>query len=220
MKKISLLASILITSTALFAQNENTTTPKTTFGVKAGVNMSKLRPSDFPSGTKIETNMKTSFGGGFFANIPLGTGGLAFQPEVLFNGQGSKINMTSTVLGVSSTVKYEQDLRYLSVPMMLQFKGASGFYGEIGPQVSFLLDARQDGPGDENIENEKNYENFEFSGGAGIGYVSAMGLGIGARYNHGFSNVLDNESSTMGSNNTSMKHSVIHIGLFYQFGGK
>ena len=138
MKKISFLAFVLITSTALFAQNENTTTPTTKFGIKAGVNMSKLRPNDFPSGTEISTNMKTSFGGGFFANIPLGTGGLAFQPEVLFNGQGSKLNVTTNVLGVSSSMKYEQDLRYLSVPMMLQFKGASGFYGELGPQVSFL----------------------------------------------------------------------------------
>jgi len=219
MKKISFLAFILISSTALFAQNEKTTTPATRFGIKAGVNMSKLRPNDVPSGTEISTNMKTSFGGGFFVNIPLGTGGLAFQPEVLFNGQGSKLNMTTTVIGVSSNVKYEQDLRYLSVPMMFQFKSTSGFYGELGPQISYLLDARQDGPGDENIENEKNFEKFEFSGGAGIGYVSNMGLGIGARYNHGFTNVLDNESNS-GSNNLSMKHSVIQIGLFYQLGGK
>jgi len=220
MKKISFLAFILITSVSLFAQNEKTTTPTTHFGVKAGVNMSKLRPNDVPSGVEISTNMKTSFGGGFFVNIPLGTSGLAFQPELLFNGQGSKMNVTTNVLGVSNSVKYEQDLRYLSVPMMLQFKSAGGFYGELGPQLSYLLDARQDGPGDENVENEKNFENFEFSGGAGIGYVSAMGLGIGARYNHGLTNVLDNESSTSGSNNMSLKHSVIQIGLFYQFGGK
>jgi hypothetical protein len=218
MKKISSLALVLITSTALFAQNDNTPAPTTRFGVKAGVNLSKLRPSDMPSGSDISTNLKTSFGGGFFVNIPLGTGGMAFQPEVLFNGQGSKLNVTTNVLGVSSNMKYEQDLRYLSVPMMLQFRGNSGFYGEIGPQISFLLDARQDGPGDENIENEKNFENFEFSGGAGLGYVSRMGLGIGARYNHGFSNVLDNESSTSGSDNPRMRHSVISIGLFYQFG--
>ena len=69
MKKISLLAFVLITSTALFAQNETTTTQTIRFGVKAGVNLSKLRPSDMPSGYDVSTNMKTSMGGGFFVNV-------------------------------------------------------------------------------------------------------------------------------------------------------
>src|SRR5215203_3862716 len=101
MKKISLLALVFVTSTALFAQDDKATAPGATFGVKAGVNLSKPRPNDFPSGTDISTNLKTSFGGGFFANIPLGTGCMAFQPEVLFNGQGSKLNFKNTILGVS-----------------------------------------------------------------------------------------------------------------------
>src|SRR5688572_5492991 len=219
MKKISLLALVFVFGTALFAQDD-VKTASAKFGMKAGVNLSKLRPSDVPAGTDISTNLKTSFGGGFFANIPFGTSGcMSFQPEVLFNGQGSKLTVKQTVLGVTSENTYEQDLRYLSVPLMLQFKGNSGFYGEVGPQLSFLLDARYDGPNDVSYEDEDSFEKFEFSAGAGLGYVSKMGLGIGARYNHGFSNVLDNESTTGSDDNMRMRHSVIHVGLFYQFGG-
>ena len=219
MKKISLLAFVFVTSTALYAQNDvETKTATTKFGMKAGVNLAKLRPSDVPSGVDISTNLKTSFGGGFFANIPLGTGCMAFQPEILFNGQGSKITVKQTALGITTETTYEQDLRYLSMPLMLQFRSNNGFYGEVGPQLSFLLDARYDGPGDSNWEDEESFESFEFSAGAGLGYVSKMGLGIGARYNHGFSNVLDNEATSGSSENTRMRHSVIHVGLFYQFG--
>ena len=173
MKKISLIALALITSTAMFAQmeNENRTkmAVKPRFGIKAGANLSKLRPNAYPSSTTVETNLKTSFGGGFLVNIPLGTMGLAFQPEVLFNGQGSKMNVKTSIGGLSTDSKYEQDLRYLSVPLMLQWKSMGGFYAEGGPQLSFLLDARQDGPGTTNIENEKSFENFEVSAGAGLG---------------------------------------------------
>jgi hypothetical protein len=212
MKKISLVVLALFTSLAMFAQNENRTEMKSAvrFGVKAGVNLSKLRPNDVPSGADISTNLKTSFGGGFLVNIPFGTN-LAFQPEVLFNGQGSKINVKQTVI-TTTTDKYEQDLRYLSVPLMLQWKSTGGFYAEVGPQLSFLLDARYDGQTE--YENEKAFENFEVSAGAGLGYMTRVGVGIGARYNHGFSNVLDNENSS----DISMKHSVIHVGLFYHFG--
>ncbi len=208
----------------MFAQNTSKTTmaTKTRFGVKAGVNLAKLRPSAVAPGTTVSTNLKTSFGGGFLANIPLGTGGMSFQPELLFNGQGSKMNVTTTttVAGVttSKNTKYEQDLRYLSVPLMLQFKSMGGFYGEVGPQLSFLLDARQDGPGDTNVENEGSFEKFEFSAGAGLGFMGRNGLGIGARYNHGLSNVLDNESTTNAPYDTKLRNSVISIGLFYHLG--
>ena len=216
MKKISLIALALITSTAIFAQNENRTpmATKVRFGIKAGANLSKLRPSQVPAGTEVETNLHTSIGGGLLVNIPLGTGGLAVQPEVLFNGQGSKMNVTTTGLG-GSNMKYEQDMRYISVPVMLQWKSTGGFYAELGPQMSFLLDAKQEGPGNAEVDNKDSFENFELAGAFGIGYMTRVGVAIGARYNHGFTNVLDNESP---STDPKLRHSVIHIGLAYHFG--
>jgi len=215
MKKISFIALAIFTSSALFAQNENTTPMASAvrFGIKAGANLSKLRPSQVPAGTDVSTNLHTSIAGGFLVNIPVGTGGLAVQPEVLYNGQGSKMNVKTSGLG-GTTLKYEQDLSYLSVPVMLQFKTTSGLYFELGPQASFLLKANQEGQGFDN-DNKDDFENFEFAGNAGLGYMTRVGLGIGARYSHGFSNVLNNETP---NEDVKLRHSVINIGLFYHFG--
>jgi hypothetical protein len=219
MKKISLFALALSTSVALFAQDNVNRRPmpvKTYFGIKGGVNLAKLRPSDFGPG-EVSTNLKTTAHAGFLVRIPLSTtGGFAVQPELVYNRQGSKMKTTTTVGSISSTTPYEQDLGYLSVPIMLQWKSAGGFYVETGPQGSFLLDARQEGPGDDNeIENEGDMEKFDFSWGAGLGYMSRMGLGIGARYNHGFTNVLEENSANPDAR---LRNSVVQIGLTWLFG--
>jgi len=218
MKKISSIALVLITSLAVSAQTETSKpTPMavtTRFGIKAGVNLAKLRPSDF-STNEPETNLKTTFGGGAFVNIPLGTGGLAVQPEVMYSRQGSKVSQTMTVGSTTSTYNYEQDLGYITIPVMLQWKSAGGFYVETGPQPGFLIAAQQEGPGtDTETENKDMMRGFDFSWGAGIGFLSRVGLGIGARYNHGFTNVLDND----GDNNPSLRNSVANIYLSWSFG--
>jgi hypothetical protein len=206
MKKISSIALVLITSLAASAQTETSKpTPMaitTRFGIKAGVNLAKLRPSD--DDNQYSTNLKTTFGGGAFVNIPLGTGGVAVQPEVLYSRQGSKITQTTTVGTSTTTNTYEQDLGYITVPVMLQWKSTGGFYVETGPQAGFLIAAQQEGPGTDN----------DFSWGAGVGFLSRVGLGIGARYNHGFTNVLDND----GDNNPSIRNSVVNLYLSWSFG--
>ncbi|HEU4469910.1 MAG TPA: porin family protein [Flavisolibacter sp.] len=219
MKKISLFALALTTSLAMYAQNENVAPMaiKPRFGIKAGANLAKLRPQNYPNGTELETNLHTSVHAGFLANIPFGTGGFALQPEVLYSGQGSKMSQMTTVGTVTTETKYEQDLSYLTVPIMLQWKSRGGFFVETGPQVGFLLNAQAEGPGSTNTDNEDAFENFDFSWGAGIGYLSRIGLGIGARYNHGISNILTNEVNT-GGGEPELKNSVINIGLFWHFG--
>ena len=215
MKKTSLFILALSTSLAVFAQTTEMSV-KPRFGIKAGANLAKLRPSDYPS-TEPKTNLHTSLYAGLLANIPLGTGGFAIQPEVLYSGQGSKMNQTTTIGTVTTESKYEQDLSYINVPLMLQWKAPGGFYVETGPQVGFLLKANQEGPGTTEAENKDQHENFEFSWGGGVGYLSRVGLGIGARYNHGITNVLNNEGTAAGSE-AELKSSVINIGLFWHFG--
>src|SRR4051812_42841373 len=158
MKKISSIALVLITSLAASAQTETSKpTPMaitTRFGIKAGVNLAKLRPSD--DDNQYSTNLKTTFGGGAFVNIPLGTGGVAVQPEVLYSRQGSKITQTTTVGTSTTTNTYEQDLGYITVPVMLQWKSTGGFYVETGPQAGFLIAAQQEGPGTDNETENKD----------------------------------------------------------------
>lgn len=215
MKKFSLFALAMCTGLAMFAQES--TTPmavKTRFGIKAGVNLAKLRINDAPSGYSYETNLKTSMNGGFFANIPLGTGGLAFQPEVLYSGQGSKI----TAKLPTTTVTYEQDMRYIAVPLMFQLKTPGGFYVELGPQAAWLINAKTE-VNDTKTENTDSFDNFDVAAAGGIGYLSRIGLGINARYVHGLSNTVEDGGGNNSANNgIEMKNQVIQIGLSWSFG--
>src|SRR3982750_3309281 len=111
MKKISLFALTLTTSVAMFAQNYEKKTPMTVaprFGIKAGVNLAEMRANGYAAGTQPTSEMKTSMNGGFFYNAPIGTGGLAIQPELVYSGQGGKMSVTSTVGSVTTTNNYEQ----------------------------------------------------------------------------------------------------------------
>lgn len=217
MKKISLFALAVGTSLALFAQNS--TTSSAAFGVKAGVNLAEFRTSAYPSGTEPSVNMKTSMHAGFFVNIPLGTSGFAVQPELLYSGQGSKMNVPTTVGTVTTRTMYEQDLSYINLPIMLQWKSPGGFYVEAGPQPGYLVRGKQDGPDNNETNNKSSFDNFDISVGTGLGFMSKMGLGIGARYNFGLSNTIEDGGGNNSPNNgPELKNSVVMIGLAWKFG--
>jgi hypothetical protein len=223
MKKISLLCLALSTSAALFAQ----TTPqlrtqmerRVYAGVKAGAHMTTLNTSDFPSTTPVSSNYKTSFHGGFLVNVPLGANTFALQPELLYNRLGSKLNYTINVPPApATTTTYEQDLHYISLPLMIQAKAANGLYVELGPQASYLIKAKTELSGSNTSEdNKSDFDNFDVAVNGGIGYLTRVGFGIGARYSHGLSNVLEDNGS--GSNDApEMKNRSFQVSLFYLFG--
>jgi hypothetical protein len=219
MKKISFIAFVLSASLAVCAQNTTTTTRTTTFGIKAGVNLAEFRVHDYPAASEPSVNLKTSMHGGFFVNAPLGTGGFAVQPELLYSGQGSKMNVPTTVGTVTNRTKYEQDLSYITLPIMLQWKSAGGFYVETGPQPGYLIRGKQDGPDNTEMNNKDNFDNFDFAWGAGLGFASRMGLGIGARYNYGLTNTIEDGGGNNSANDgPELKNSVIMIGLSWRFG--
>jgi len=216
MKKISLFVLAVGSSLAIFAQNGDVTkmAVKPRFGIKAGVNLAEFNTKGFPSGYDPTTNMKTSMHGGFFVNIPVGTGGLAVQPELLYSGQGSKMTVKSTVGSSTITSTYEQDLSYINLPVMIQYKTPGGFYVETGPQAGIVVRAQQDGPGSTTTDNKGDFDKFDFAWGGGIGYLSRIGLALGARYNWGLRNIMKDDNGS----DAKLKNSVVNIGLAWHFG--
>ncbi|MFN2458825.1 MAG: porin family protein [Chitinophagaceae bacterium] len=214
MKKISLFTLTVLIGLGVFAQDqpvlrtEMAVTPR--FGIKAGVNMPTLEIDDDSQTNPLNTNMKTSFNAGVFVNVPLG-GNLRFQPELVYNGQGSKV---STTVG-ASTQNFEYDFHYLSVPLMFQLQSPGGFWGELGPQIGFLLKGEQDGPGSTEVDLKDDMKKTDFSASAGIGYLSRIGLGLGARYNMGFSNIYDADAP---NDEGKYKNRVLSFSLYYHFG--
>ncbi len=233
MKKISLASFAVLLAMVGYAQDSTQPmqtmpmqdpmlrTPmevKTRFGIKAGANISRFHVSDdeYPSGTSApESNSKTSIYGGLFLNIPMGAN-FRFQPELLINNMGSKINETVS----NKEYSYEEDLHYISIPLMFQLQKSSGFFIEAGPQLSFLTKARTQGTTSistvENTDINFKRDDFDFGLAAGLGYVTRVGLGFNARYNFGLTNIIDEgESDPMIG---ELKNRWLQIGLSYQFG--
>ena len=90
---------------------------------------------------------------------------------------------------------------------MLKFKAKGGFFVEFGPQVGFRTSS--DIP-DQTINNFA--KNLDLAAGAGIGYQSPIGLGVGFRYIAGLSKVGDFSGSNI---DPDFKNSVIQASLFW-----
>jgi hypothetical protein len=171
------------------------------YGVKAGYNLANLSFSPSQSGVSSLSN----FNGGVFASIPLFSSGF-LQPEILYSGQGA--SFSDSLVG-SGKVNYG----YLNVPVLFKYQLESGLFAETGPQVGFLLSAKETAGG-QSADLKSTSQSVDFSWAFGIGYKLPMGFGIDARYNLGLTNI-SKESQGSGT----VKNSVFQFGLFYQFGG-
>lgn len=185
MKKLPLLFALLLASTCSFAQ-------KFSLGPKAGINISNY------TGGNIESDALVGYHIGGVLNYGFGDH-FAIQPEVLFSTQGAKVN--------NAGAKNDFKISYLTVPVMLKFKTTGGFYLELGPQVGFRTSS--DVP-DQTINNFA--KNLDLAAGAGIGYHSSIGLGIGARYLAGLSKVGDFTGRDI---DPDFKNSVIQVSIFW-----
>lgn len=162
------------------------------FGPKAGVNLSNYQ------GGNIQTEAKAGYHFGGMLNFGFGNV-FSIQPEVLFSTLGAKVE--------SSGSKADFKINYLTVPVMLKFRTRSGFYLEAGPQAGFRL---SESVPDQTIDHFA--KNLDISLGAGLGYQSNIGLGIGVRYVAGLSKVGDFSSQEI---NPDFKNSVIQGSLFW-----
>ena len=162
------------------------------FGLKAGINMSTVHVEDGP-----DYDSRTGFYAGGLAHIHL-TKHFAVQPEVLYSSQGAE----------DGNIKYKTG--YINVPILGQYMTNTGFRLQTGPQVGFLVSAKNKIE-DLEVNVKDNYNTVDFAWSFGASYISKTGLGLDARYNLGLSNIDDNESNPKATNR------VFQVGAFYQF---
>lgn len=185
MKKLSITLILCAMTITSFAQTFG-------FGPKAGVNLSNYQ------GGNIQTEAKAGYHFGGMLNFGFGNV-FSIQPEVLFSTLGAKVE--------SSGSEEDFKINYLTVPVMLKFRTRSGFYLEAGPQAGFRL---SESVPDQTIDHFA--KNLDISLGAGLGYQTNIGLGIGVRYVAGLSKVGDFSSQEI---NPDFKNSVIQGSLFW-----
>jgi Outer membrane protein beta-barrel domain len=170
------------------------------FGVKAGVNIANVTYSGSSAPSSLQSI--TDFNGGLFASIPLFSS-CSLQPEVVYSGQGTSANVSS----VTAKLNYD----YLNVPVLFKYQHSTGLFAETGPQVGFVLSAKEKADG-QTTDVKSNSQSTDFSWAFGIGYqIKVINLGIDARYNLGLTDVNKDNS------NGTVKNSVFQFGLFYTF---
>jgi hypothetical protein len=161
-------------------------------GPKAGINISNYTGGDIKSKSRVGYHI------GGLLNFGIGSV-VSFQPEVLLSTQGAKIE--------NNGFRQEFKISYITVPVLLKFKGRSGLFFELGPQFGFR--SSQDIP-DQSISYFA--KNLDLSGAVGLGWQSNIGLGIGFRYVAGLSKVGDFAASNL---NPDFRNSVIQGSIFW-----
>ncbi|MCH7525263.1 MAG: PorT family protein [Bacteroidetes bacterium] len=155
-------------------------------GLKAGLNVATLNGDDTDN---FDARTSMFFGG--FAELCL-TNDFAIQPELLYSMQGAKYTQVD---GFDGTLK----LDYLNLPIMAKIKIVDELYIQAGPQIGFLLSAKNEFSSVGNLgENDilENFKTIDFSANIGLGYQFISGLNFGARYNIGLSNINNLPSSS------------------------
>jgi hypothetical protein len=167
-----------------------------TFGPKAGMNIAYLKGKDADT---YDIKALSGFHAGGFVNVPFSKF-ISSKAELLY----AKVAGTQTYLGETGSFY----LKYISLPVQIQYKIRSGFYGEIGPQIDFLLSSEITALGmTQDVSDDFTKTNF--SAAIGVGYDHSSGLGVNIRYSLGLTKIAENGSD--------IKTDVISIGLLYRF---
>lgn len=190
-KAFIILILTVVGGGASFAQNFSA-------GIKAGANFTNFTGGNFDA---VKKKAIVGFHGGGFLNFSFGA--LSLQPEFLVSTQGARID--------SASRSYDWKVTYATIPVMLKYRTAGGFYLEAGPQVGFKL---SENVSDETIDDFA--KNLDLSAAAGLGLQTKGGLGIGARYLVGLSKVGDFDPPK--NIDPDFKNSVIQVGVFITLG--
>ncbi|MBC7912919.1 MAG: PorT family protein [Pyrinomonadaceae bacterium] len=222
MKKFLFTATLLISSTFIFAQAK--------FGVKAGVNFANMTIKANGSDIGISPASLTSFHIGGFGEFPLSST-IYLQPGLSLSGKGFKIDESESEPGFSYSQKSTLKLLYLEIPLnfLAKFPAGSGkFFIGGGPYLALGIsgnaknDEKLDAPGTVDDYAESSDEDVKFGSkdeevkpldfGLNIltGYELANGLFINANYGLGL-------STTNNEQNINIKNKVVSLSIGFKF---
>ena len=176
-------------------------------GLRAGTNLTTLNGT-FDGYHQVYPR----FYGGVFANYAA-SGSFALQLELSYMGAGEKLSASSSDVTVTDKLK----ANYFAVPLLAQYRFPFGGYIELGPQLGFLLSAK-DESGGVTTDVKDNLKSTDVEADLGIGYelkkTSLAGLGINVRYVRGLTDI-----SKTASDGGKITNRGLNIGLTYRFGG-
>lgn len=162
-------------------------------GIKGGLNYANQNGSDITiNSTNYQTSAITSYHAGLVAEIKL-VDSFAIQPELLYSTQGATYK--------NAVEEFQNELGYLSIPIMAKIYLNKVVSLELGPQASFLLSER-------NNFDVKDANTFDFAANAGLGFKITKSFFLEGRYSLGL---------TDASKDAQVKNSVVQVSAGFLF---
>lgn len=156
MKKLLFIAVLTFGIAASSQAQENE------FAIKGGLNYSNLTGDDVDN-----LDSRVGFHLGILYHLGI-SDDFAIQPELLLSTKGAE----------------ETNLMYLDLPVLAHVHITESFSAHFGPQIGFLLSAKDDGD-----DVKDFYKSTDISAVAGLTYRLETGLFFTTRYNYGISNI-------------------------------
>ena len=220
MKKILILSATALCS-SLFSQIK---WKETSFGLKGGLNYSKVSNAHNPSGPRY------AFQGGALALIPIGDEKQFYiQPELSYYGAGE----TGKEKGKSGD-RYNGVYAnsYISVPLFFKAyfsEAESEFFALVGPRFNFLVGQNVKNPSKPYYITEQLPQYPGINGkansigtavGIGLGYSHKRNLEISGQLDYGLNNTYPNLLREPGNDKaigSKKRQIVVGVGLSYLF---
>lgn len=165
-------------------------------GLKLGTNINKIQGQSFAD------KFTYGYSAGAFFEVKLGKK-WSVQPEVLFNQVNADTSEKfSELYDLNSSKLSNISLKYLSIPLLLNYNVSKGLALQFGPQYGILLDQNKN-----LLQNgSAAFKNGDFSLLGGV-QVKISSLRIFGRYAIGLNNLNDID------NRDSWKNQSIQLGL-------
>jgi hypothetical protein len=170
------------------------------FGPKVGVNISHFMfTGDDAVDFKDMSKMKMSSHFGIFAEIVVNDF-FSVQPELLYSIKGARFRDST-----DDDFKSAYVFKYLSLPVVVKYYVTKEISLEAGPQVAYLLSAKNIETSDRLVTNvgheaasediNDKIQDFDLGVTAGLGYLTKKGFYFSARYNYGILNAQTKEEN-------------------------
>lgn len=164
-------------------------------GIKGGINYANQTGTDITvNGTNYKSEAITNYHLGLVTEFPLGNT-FAIQPELLYSTVGANYQASGLISDINN------QLGYISIPVLAKINLSKTFSLDLGPQASFLLSNK-------NNVSINDTKSFDFGAAAGLGIKITKGLFLQGRYVVGLSEV---------STSAKAKNSVLQVSAGFFF---
>lgn len=213
MKKIvlfvALIASVQLCSADIFS-----------WGIKAGLNSTKLNFNDYNNNTSgvVITPEASEYGFHFGGLARINVAMLFVQPELTFSSVGSTININdpaNAIVNDVTKVKYNK----IDVPVMVGMKFGPARVG-LGPVATFNLTSKNDAPSEVQSEVDtftkiSNAATFGAQVGVGIDILGKVIADV--RYEFGLSKITDGVNIGGTTYNTDQRQNQFLVSVGFLF---